>query len=91
MRTVLIILLCFFTTISAAAYGKTPNDSLMNQLDQVIANRDIYLSLKEKRLNQLRNELSGATDDRQRFDFLNHLYDEYVSFNTDSAYNISLR
>lgn len=91
MRTVLIILLCFFTTISAAAYGKTPNDSLMNQLDQVIANRDIYLSLKEKRLNQLRNELSGATDDRQRFDFLNHFYDEYVSFNTDSAYNISLR
>lgn len=85
------ILICFFATTLISAYGKTPNDSLMNQLDQVIANRDIYLSLKEKRLNQLRNELSGAADDRQRFDFLNHLYDEYVSFNTDSAYNISLR
>lgn len=91
MRTVLIILLCFFTTTSAAAYGKTLNDSLMNQLDEVIANRGVYLRLKEKRLNQLRNELSRAADDRQRFDFLNHLYDEYVSFNTDSAYNISLR
>lgn len=91
MRTILIILLCFFTTTSAAAYGKTLNDSLMNQLDEVIANRGVYLSLKEKRLNQLRNELSRAADDRQRFDFLNHLYDEYVSFNTDSAYNISLR
>ena len=85
------ILICIFATTLISAYGKTPNDSLMNQLDQVIANRDIYLSLKEKRLNQLRNELSRAADDRQRFDFLNHLYDEYVSFNTDSAYNISLR
>lgn len=91
MRTVLIILICFFATTSMAAYGKTLNDSLMNQLDQVIANREMYLNFKEKRLNQLRNDLSRATDDRQRFDFLNHLYDEYVSFNTDSAYNISLR
>lgn len=91
MRTVLKILICFFATTSTAAYGKTLNDSLMNQLDQVIANRTIYLNLKDKRLNQLRNDLSRATDDRQRFDFLNHLYDEYVSFNTDSAYNISLR
>ena len=63
----------------------------MKQLDDVIANRDIYLKQKEARLSELHSNLLSEDNDRGRFDVLNHMYDEYIPFNTDSAYNISLR
>ena len=63
----------------------------MKQLDDVIANRDIYLKQKEARLSELHSNLLSEDNDRGRFDVLNHMYDEYLPFNTDSAYNISLR
>lgn len=74
-----------------AALGMTTTDSLMKQLDDVIANRDIYLKQKEARLSELHSNLLSEDNDRGRFDVLNHMYDEYIPFNTDSAYNISLR
>lgn len=63
----------------------------MNQLDYVIANRQVYLDEKKARLDELRHNLEEAEDDRQRFDALTQLYGEFHSFNADSAYNISLR
>lgn len=86
-----IIYLLLFCLCHSGMSGKTPTDSLMEQLDCVIAQRDIYLQQKEARLSELHNKSLSAKDDRERFDVLNHLYDEYNSFNTDSAYNISLR
>ena len=73
------------------ALGMTKTDSLMKQLDDVIVNRDIYLKQKEARLSELHSNLLSEDNDRGRFDVLNHMYDEYIPFNTDSAYNISLR
>ncbi|MDE6156832.1 MAG: hypothetical protein K2F78_01665, partial [Muribaculaceae bacterium] len=46
---------------------------------------------KEARLTELTEALNKATTDRTRFDALSNLYDEYHSFNADSAYNISLQ
>ncbi len=71
--------------------GRTTIDSLMDQLDYVIANRQVYLDEKKNRLDSLRRSLDDAADDRQRFDILIRLYGEFHSFNADSAYNISLR
>lgn len=65
-------------------------DSLMHELNEVIAHRSVYLSQKNERLKERYNEVEDATDDRTRFDALTHLYGEYHSFNTDSAYSISL-
>ena len=73
------------------ALGMTATDSLMKQLDDVIANREVYLRQKEARLSELHSQLLSKDNDRERFDILNHLYDEYHPFNTDSAYNISIR
>lgn len=85
-----LILFCFFSFNILTASEKTTADSLMNQLDEVIANRAIYLEKKEARLKELSETLNKATTDRERFDALSNLYDEYHSFNADSAYNISL-
>lgn len=74
-----------------AALGMTATDSLMKQLDDVIANREVYLRQKESRLSELHSQLLSKDNDRERFDILNQLYNEYHPFNTDSAYNISIR
>ena len=85
------VLICLFYLCIVRAYGQTATDSLMKQLDAVIAQRDRYIEQKEKRFAKLNSQLLAADNDYSRFDILNNLYDEYHPFNTDSAYNISIR
>ena len=87
----LILFLCFFSAVTLTGSEKSTTDSLMDQLDKVIADRSVYLDEKESRLAELADELNKTTNDTDRFDALTHLYDEYHSFNADSAYIISLR
>lgn len=87
----LILSICVIWCTSLCAKGDAKIDSLMNQLDNVIANRSVYLHEKEARLSELTNKYNSAVDDRERFDALTHLYGEYHPFNADSAYSISLR
>ncbi|MDE5929741.1 MAG: hypothetical protein K2H03_04610, partial [Muribaculaceae bacterium] len=61
----------------------------MNQLEEVIRKRPEYLEHKERHLAELAEQLDRTTDERERFDALTSLYDEYHSFNADSAYSIS--
>ncbi|MCM1066682.1 MAG: DUF6377 domain-containing protein [Muribaculaceae bacterium] len=65
-------------------------DSLLAQLDSVIEHRGVYLDRKEKRIGELRAELLGADSERGRFEAYGHLYGEYLPFNTDSAYRMSV-
>lgn len=87
----LIFYFCFFSFNLLFASEKTVIDSLMNQLDMVIAERPHYLQQKEARLSELTKAFEATSNDVERFDALTHLYDEYHSFNADSAYSISLR
>ena len=66
-------------------------DSLLNQLDEAIANRETYLARRESVLAGLRDSLSSAKDDRARFDILGALFGNYHSFNSDSAYVMAQR
>lgn len=94
MKTLLIhfiLLLSLFDVCRVSASGHSAVDSLMKQLDDVIANRAIYLAEKEARLSELRDNLFRAENDRETFEALRVLFDEYHPFNADSAYNISLR
>lgn len=73
------------------AFAKNTNDSLMEQLDGVIAHREVYLAQKDSVIDVLRCRCDTAPDDRARFYALVRLYDCYSPFNTDSAYMMSLR
>ena len=86
-----ILLICFFFFFFGCASEKITTESLMKQLDEVIANRSVFLKQKEDRLNDLHEKYRQALDDREKYDIMTHLYGEYHSFNADSAYNISLR
>ena len=66
-------------------------DSLMAELDTVLANRGYYLDIKERRIEGLRESLADSRDDNERFEILGRLIEEYNSFNTDSAYAFSVK
>ena len=87
----LLVFACLMGVFGLPSFATVRADSLMRRLDDVIARRETYVMQKETRLAGLHDELASRTADRDRFDALNHLYDEYHAFNTDSAYNISLR
>ena len=83
-------ILCLVAAASCSSSNKT-NDKNLEELFKVISNRTEYLKQKEERLQKRYEEVDNAKDDSTRFDALVHLYEEYHSFNSDSAYSISLR
>lgn len=81
---------CLMAVHASAASSAHTIDSLMNQLDKVLSERQIYIDRKEARLAQLRHNADSIPDARARFDALGALMDEYLPFNTDSAFTLSL-
>lgn len=86
-----IFILCSLFLPIVCSGKETDADILMDQLDKVISERDIYISNKEKQLADLRSKIPQAKDHRERFYALADLFNEYFSYNTDSAYSISLQ
>ena len=86
-----VYLICLLCGPAMLASHKSTTDSLLTVLDDVIANRETYLAQKQAKLDSLQAECRKADNDRSHFDVLIHLYDEYITFNTDSANNISQR
>lgn len=64
-------------------------DSLLQQLDQAIQNRPMYIEQKERKLNSLRDLLRQHISDDDRFALLGEFLEEYRSYNTDSSFYIS--
>ena len=91
LRNLMSWVLCVAAALPAGAVASAVADSLMRELDDVIACRDMYLAEKEAQLDSLEQAVRTAADDRGHFDALVHLYEAYHSFNVDSAYSISLR
>lgn len=87
----LIFSVVLFCMCLVARADKVLVDSLMDQLEDVIAHREVFLAAKEKRLEDLYAALKSEKDERKRFYLLTDLYVEYHPFNSDSAYNVSLR
>ncbi len=71
------------------SYASTPiekeNIALLQQLDSIIANHDNLVNEKEIRINGLRETLSKAKTNSERFGITRQLYDEYLVFDSDSA------
>ena len=83
MKKVSSIIICLLFPF--ILFAKNEIDSLLNVLDKTIENYQIYSNLKEQKLNQLKDLLKITTVDDQRFVICGKLYDEYRSYNSDSA------
>lgn len=86
-----LVALSLLVPLSCSSPSDGINEKLENELFEVIQKRPEYLKEKEARLSQKYNDVQTAKNDRDRFDALTHLYEEYHSFNTDSAYSITLQ
>ena len=86
---IIILGLTMFCSVSWAS--STRIDSLLLVLDEVIANRPIYLKKKQMTINALRYRLGEDLTMNQRFKVLGDLEKEYHYFNTDSAMLINKR
>ncbi|WP_348812129.1 DUF6377 domain-containing protein [Flavobacterium maritimum] len=66
-------------------FGQTNTDSLLNDLDQTVADYQFYLNRKESRINKLKEFLKYTTTDLQKHEIYGKLYDEYKAYQLDSA------
>ncbi|MDD4969350.1 MAG: DUF6377 domain-containing protein [Paludibacter sp.] len=83
MKKTFILISCILFSFSI--FAKNEIDSLLNVLDKTIENYQLYSNLKEQKLNQLKDLLKITTADEQRYIICGKLYDEYRSYNSDSA------
>lgn len=92
LRLIIIILLASAAALAQASAATSPAvDSLLAELDRVIAQRPEIMERKERHLTRLRQAAEAAGTDRERFDRLGDLFDAYCPYNADSAFAISLR
>ncbi|MDB5144625.1 MAG: hypothetical protein JWQ66_3338 [Mucilaginibacter sp.] len=88
MKLKLYFLFCLLSGLYIVGYAQTPaTDSLLNKLNTVLANKEIYIDAKLARIETLHKQLGKLTDTNKRYDLYQHLFNEYKNFSYDSAYN----
>lgn len=81
-----IILLIWFGLCLIPISGKSTTDSLLQELDKVLANRTQYFAQKRSEIRQLSHRLDQMDEFKKRFALTLRLCQEYESFNFDTAY-----
>ncbi|HEY2582672.1 MAG TPA: DUF6377 domain-containing protein [Mucilaginibacter sp.] len=87
MKPWLYFLLCLFLCSCVSAEAQTSTDSLLNKLNKVLADKDVFVKQKQVRIENLDKKLSKVSDTRARYNLYELLYNEYKTFSNDSAYN----
>jgi len=92
-RYIIIILAFLLTGLPGIhAIEQPTTEELLIRLDSVISNRDEYYKERIAHITELQQELNNpALGDRERFDVLGRLFQDYHSFNADSAYAVAQR
>src|SRR5476649_1442920 len=84
-----VFLLFFFVSFfSYSAISSAKNDSLLSVLKTELGRRKFYDDQKEARINHLKNRLeaSSKSDYKSQYEICLKLYEEYKSYQFDSAY-----
>ncbi len=84
---IILIVVILFGLIDSHASSpiEKENNVLLQQLDSIIANHNSLVNEKEIRINGLRETLTKAKTNTERFGITRQLYDEYLVFDSDSA------
>lgn len=73
----------------AAAQAHSTTDSLLNELNKVLAHKQWYVNKKEQKIAQLKLLLTQPQTPNAHYDIYQSLYEQYKSFRYDSAYYYS--
>ncbi len=89
MKLVPLSFVFIFCTISAFAWGgevaHPRTDTLLQALDRAIADRDTYVALKFRKIDELKQQRRNASSDLETFRINERIIDSYTSFLSDSA------
>lgn len=87
-----LFLTLLFLTSSHAAFSNLKADSLLNEVSKAIKNKQIYIQEKQDRIKQLQQTLSEKDLSlEQQFKVLDKIYNEYRTFQYDSAFTYALK
>jgi tetratricopeptide (TPR) repeat protein len=82
----LLVLSVLMLGIGIKCSASATTDSLLNELNKVLANKDKYLQIKQNIIANLNRRLKNATSLNEKYSIYESLYDEYKSFSYDSSY-----
>lgn len=82
-----LVFTCGSLAASERAISEAQLDSVLQLLDNEIQRADAFRRNKEERISLLRDELARARFDEMRLSLMHSLYDEYSSYQNDSATN----
>ncbi|MFD2999386.1 DUF6377 domain-containing protein [Pontibacter toksunensis] len=91
MKLLSLLLVLFLYAMPALPADKT--DSLLQEVSQAIENKETYISKKRERIERLNKVLAENENTSlvRQFEVYNSLYNEYRSFNYDSAFTYALK
>lgn len=82
----LLLILLFYCNMQVVK-AELPLDSILNALNIELDNRNFHYEKKEERLKTLKIQFQQQDDTRLKFDLCNRLYQEYITYQYDSAYH----
>ena len=86
MRRLFLLVILFLPISIQASTNNNELDSIFQALFQAMNNKDVYMIEKEQRLSEIKNKLNvKELTDSQRYMIYNNLYDEYCTYQVDSA------
>jgi len=89
MKLRLNLFLLFLLAIHLSGHAQAPNDSLLNKLTEVLADKETFVKQKQHRIEKLSHQLSKTPDLAGKYALYQNLFDEYKAFSYDSAYSYS--
>src|ERR1700761_3401806 len=80
--TLLFLILCLWFS----SYAQTSTDSLINKLNVVLADKDVFVKHKQVRIDNLKKQVAQTNSNKAKYNLYQQLFNEYKSFSYDSAY-----
>ncbi|MGM9840715.1 MAG: DUF6377 domain-containing protein [Candidatus Limisoma sp.] len=80
-RRIILILFAYVACVASVC----ADDSMLEQLDRCLANRQIYADKKEHRLDSIRKAIYKTAVDAERLKLYEQMYQEYYTYRYDSA------
>lgn len=80
----LLLIFCFISSYTLLYASQ--QDLSTDELDRLIEKRDLYIQQKENRINSVKEKLPTLSDNTEKLEYYNTLFNEYKSYKYDSAY-----
>lgn len=84
MKNLIISFLLIFPLSNMFSSSKI--DSILQVLHREIDKREVYYSEREKKIESFKSQLRKIESDHEKFNLCNYIFEEYESFQYDSAY-----